>query len=702
MTNLRTQLFAARELGLSALVPYATYRIELAVGLTRLRTPKRRWSDRPFADWILPGIPSDAAEYSTYRAGIVGPRFFFDAASPGLPWPAKEPPPDLKREADEIVAGRFRLFGGEALPRGSPPDWSAFPPPLEDRRPFLTDRHWSRAPLDEAGADVRLLWELSRFGWVYPLARAYRWTGEEGYAEACWRLIDSWRQSNPPNHGVQWASAQEAALRLVALAFAERAFLPAWSRFPDRLQELAQLVAFHAARIPPTLNYARGQNNNHLLSEAAGLYTAGVLFPELRDGARWRRLGYRLLVHGFTRQVFDDGGYIQHSANYQRLALGLGVWSTRLAEVNGEPFPKETLGAIGRLARSLAVQSDAGGRSSAFGPDDGTNPFPLSSTDPGDSRPLVAAATRLVLGETWYSAGPWDETSAWLGLGAAARTEAPQPADLPETGFHYLRARHTRGSLRCVRFHERPGHSDQLHVDLWAGDRPLSFDPGSYLYNGSPPWQDGLSDSAVHNTPLVDNQEPMRRAGRFLWADRAQGRPVARWHGESFEAVRGEHDGYRRLGVTLSRTLARVEGGGWLIVDVARGQGRRRLTVGWNLPDLDWSWSPEELRLAQSDGDILAGWDPATTRAGLARAGEWVAGTAIDGPAARWGWTSPRYATLMPCLRLVLDAVGDGTVSLRTRFATNGSWPEAMHRLWTDPALLEGASSLTSSGQGTA
>ena len=176
----------------------------------------------------------------------------------------------------------------------------------------------------------------------------------------------------------------------------------------------------------------------------------------------------------------------------------------------------------------------------------------MSSTDAGDARPFVAAATRLVLGETWYPPGPWDETSAWLGLGAAARTEAPQPADLPDTGFHYLRTRQTRGSLRCVRFHERPGHSDQLHVDLWAGEEPLSFDPGSYLYNGPPPWQDGLSDTAVHNAPMVDGEEPMRRAGRFLWVGRAQGRRLVRWQGESFTAVRGEHDGYRRLGVTLS------------------------------------------------------------------------------------------------------------------------------------------------------
>jgi hypothetical protein len=224
-------------------------------------------------------------------------------------------------------------------------------------------------------------------------------------------------------------SAQEAALRLIA-GLRERALF----RFEPlvwRLQDVAHLVASRA-RIPPTLSYAR-TNNNHLLSEAAGLYTAGVLFPELSDSARWRRTGYRLLLHGFARQVFSDGGYVQHSANYQRLALALGVWSARLADVNGEPFPKDTLAAIVRLARSLAAQADRKGRPSAFGPDDGTNPLPLSSTDAGDARPVVAAATRLALGETWYPAGPWDETSAWLGLGGARR-EGTAARRLPRRG----------------------------------------------------------------------------------------------------------------------------------------------------------------------------------------------------------------------------------------------------------------------------
>jgi hypothetical protein len=693
MTAFRTRLLALRELGLPALLRYASYRLRLGTGLIRLRTRAVEWQDGPIAPWLRREVSRDPADYATYRAGALEAHFFFEAPAADLPWPAKGSAPEaLMREADEIIAGRFRLFGGPPVDLGYPPDWFAFPPPLADRPRLGPNRHWSDVRLDEPGADVRLVWELSRFGWVFPLARAYRWTGETWYAEACWQLVDSWRRANPPNAGVHWASAQEVALRILALAFAERAFFPEWSRHPKRLQTVTQLVASHAARIPPTLDYARAQENNHLLSEAAGLYTAGLLFPELREATRWRALGRRLLEHGFERQVFPDGGYIQHSANYQRLALGLGVWCARLGELNREPFSSPTLAAISRLARSLAAQSDLEtGRTPSFGPDDGSDILPLSTVEARDVRPIAAAAARLTLGESWYPPGPWDETSHWLGLAEGVRSVPPRAESLMDTGLHYLDGKRTRACLRCVEFHERPGHSDQLHVDLWSKGRLLTFDPGSYLYNGLPPWHDGLAGTAAHNAPLVDAEEPMQRAGRFLWVGRAQGRLEGRTQEYRVRGMRAAHDGYRRHGVRTSRTVSLFEEVAWLVKDVASYEtspgalgAPRRLTVGWNLPDVRWEWRADELRLSGEGGPWL-GWDGCfqfQVRAGLARAGVWIAGDPVDGPVSLWGWASPRYSALEPCLRLVLEVSGNLPLCLRTRFSPGGGWPKSLVNEW--------------------
>jgi hypothetical protein len=73
----------------------------------------------------------------------------------------------------------------------------------------------------------------------------------------------------------------------------------------------------------------------------------------------------------------------------------------------------------------------------------------------------------------------------------------------------------------------------------------------------------------------------------------------------------------------------------------------------------------------------------------LARGGVWIAGEPGEGPIDLWGWSSPRYSAIEPCLRLVLEVDGDCPLVLRTRLSPGGDWPEAMDRFWDDPGMLE-------------
>src|SRR5262249_39599855 len=137
----------------------------------------------------------------------------------------------------------------------------------------------------------------------------------------------------------------------------------------------------------------------------------------------------------------------------------------------------------------------------------------------------------------------WDEDLLWL-FGPAAlepgtsnSVEARSSnADSPPTAHPSSRRTFTisgtyvlgdwprRAYLRCVDYRDRPGQADQLHLDLWWDGVNLARDAGTFLYNGPPPWDNRLAGTPVHNTLVLDGQDQMRRAGRFLWVDWARGR----------------------------------------------------------------------------------------------------------------------------------------------------------------------------------
>ena len=127
-----------------------------------------------------------------------------------------------------------------------------------------------------------------RFGFVFQLVRAYWRIGDESLAEYFWQLVEDWRAHNPPQAGVNWKCGQEASLRVMAWCFGLWGFAEAAASSAERIARLAQMLAVSGQRISSNLRYALSQRNNHGISEAAGLWTLGTLFPELRQAAGWR------------------------------------------------------------------------------------------------------------------------------------------------------------------------------------------------------------------------------------------------------------------------------------------------------------------------------------------------------------------------------------------------------------------------------
>ncbi len=572
------------------------YALRLRTGLIRRQMPSYRWQDRPLKIWLRKEIPSQVEAYAQWRRRH-SPKFFFEPRTERMASEAHI----AVAEAERILSGELKYFAHEFIKTGFPPDWHR--DPISGIK-VDASKHWSQIS-NEGDGDIKFIWEASRFGMVYPLVRAYASTRDEKFAAAFWELIQAWAEANPPNTGPNWMDGQEAALRLMAWTFGFYAFLDSPSTTSERIAQFTLMVAAQAERIYRNIDYAISTHSNHAISEAFGLWSVGVLFPELKEAEKYFSFGRRLLEQEAAAQIFPDGSYSMYSLNYHRFVLHLYFYAFRLGELNKAPFSKALIDRIAKSVDYLSQLVDPEtGQMPVYGSNDGALVLPLNDCDFTDYRPLLQLGSYLMKKELLFPPGPWDEDIFWL-CGADAlslpRTERRdrEPAEgdrsrsggegrisFPHSGAYLLRDANSKVIIRCTDFHARPSHADQLHVDLWRGGVNIACDAGTYLYSGEGVWRNGLARTSVHNTVTVDRQDQMKMVSRFTWTDWAKGN-VLRQEGKAWQ---GEHDGYKQLAdpVTHRRTVLSLGQDCWLIVDHLSGKQAHHYSLHWLLCDAEY------------------------------------------------------------------------------------------------------------------
>jgi hypothetical protein len=688
---MRILRLALRELGLRPLLRMAIYRTAIRSGWYRWRTPQWTWAARPLATWLRPDIPDDPAAYLSWRKQNAPQSGFCQADAHALDLS----PEGALQDAALPAHGRVKLFGELEVDLGFPPAWNLLPSvePGTPGKHVDMSRHWSGYQLERLPGDVKLLWEPARFGWAFDLLRAFVLTGNVSHAETFWKIFDSWQVNNPPNTGLHWHSAQEVAFRTIALSYAVEALFPYWEGHPSELQRVVQCIAAGAARIPPTLIYARAQDNNHLLLEAAALLSTGLLFPELRAAERWEKIGRRTLVEALSRQVFPDGGYVQHSSNYHRLAVQAVLWAGIVARRCGSPLPDGSLAQLSAMLDWIHTWMEPGsGALPNFGPNDGSQLLPLSDLAHADFRPTAQATAMFLYGERSLSAGPWDDLAYWLGLvqddaeDVRSGERRPQRADFPQSGLYRLGGDKARGSLRAARFTNRPGHSDQMHFDLWWRGLNLACDAGTYLYTAPQPWRNAFSGAWCHNTLTVDGYEPMLRAGRFLWLDWSTADLLCRWSSPDgrldwIEAVR---NGFRPRGINHRRSVLRCEDLYWVVVDYLYGNGEHTVRINWLTPDVEWRDEEGGLSLKTAVGEAALRMGGASFEQAIYRAGAALNGGLAGVNPELCGWRSPTYAVLQPALQIMHEASVRLPVRLQSIWALGAAGVDPPQLVWAD------------------
>jgi asparagine synthase (glutamine-hydrolysing) len=667
MSKINTLLQVSRTFGVRDGMLRLQYELQRGSGLLSWRMKSVQGWD----SWDLKRIaPSAHAEQMLAARRSGAPGFFFTDARTLGPTIRKVIGPDAEKsvvvEAERILDGYLPFFGQLSYDCGFLPRWFRNPVTGQSVSP---QQPWTQMRFaSPVYGDLKFILEPSRFLFVYPLVRAYALSGDERLPGLFWRAMEDWASQSPPMSGPLWICGQECSLRVLSWSFALHAFINSPSTTNERVGLLASMIAAHAWRIAQTIGYARSQRSNHLITEAVGLWTAGTLFPELSDAEVWRNLGAHLLHEAVLDHITPEGVSQQHSFNYQRMILHLLLWTLRLAEIHSSPLhtdvSKRTESAYDFLSQWVDPVS---GLTPNYGSDDGSLIFPLATASYRDFRPLLQLGAT-ILNRPALQPGPWDEAALWFGAkpGAAQETVVPLSA---ETGYFRLGDQNSWSMIRAARYSRRPFQADQLHADLWWRGINLARDAGTYLYNGPAPWSNGLAGTAVHNTVTVDHQDQMRRAGRFLWFDWAQasGRVNSsgnRAHADRFE---GEHDGYKRFGVTHRRAVQWLGDGGWIIVDdMLRnngGEADHDFRLHWLLADLPFevSDSPFQVEFMSKFGRVR--WIVFSSVPGsstVVRAGKQLTNNVLPGLANAktelLGWEAPTYGDLQPAVSLVVQA----------------------------------------------
>ncbi len=491
----------------------------------------------------------------------VGSIAWTDANLPGLDHVDAAAKQRLLTCAENILAGRWNVFGHNFDTAAADPDWH------RDVRTGIRSnpaQYCFSVPYRDPQqvGTVKYVWEPSRLHHVTVLAAAYRLSGEARFAEHAATQLRSWWRANPPLRGIHWLSGIEIGMRLIAFVWTRR-LLDAWpgvealfERNPDFLLQL-----HHHERWLAVLHNRGSSANNHLIAEAAGLFIAATAFSGTRLQTRWASLAAGILEQEAITQTFTDGLNRELAFSYHGYVLGLFLLAAAEGEAAGRPLSDDFRRVATRMADALAANLGPGLQAPRQGDGDDAAALLVDAPETGPWSPQLELAAAVL--------GPCDWWPKVSGGSVLAKVVAPlvvhrhrdelrpgkRSNHFKEAGVTFLRG---PDDAISVRIDHGPhgflstaahGHADALAFELSIGGAPVLVDPGTYCYQGEPEWRRYFRSTLAHNTLEIAGVDQAVQAGPFLWSTQ----PTS-WI-ESMSGIdtgdRGEiavaHDGYRRL-----------------------------------------------------------------------------------------------------------------------------------------------------------
>lgn len=433
----------------------------------------------PTAIWLEPWA---SASDEALRAHYAGPRaiHFDNEVDPQEVMPAR---------IEGILHGRFE-FNGETHTLGRAPAW-----------------------LHNPSRDVEWHILLHKFYYAVGLGRGWQVARDMAYVRRWCELIDSWIAVTPPGFiaaDVTGRRVQHWIYSLKDMVF-DQPTTPVEGTFLRRM-----LVSLHE-QVEHLCAHLTAKRNHRTL-ELQAIFLAGVVFPEFRRAAHWRRFALDETVRNIDADLQADGVHCEQSTDYHHLALRNWMQVRELAARHGESVPPLM---DRRLVQALEFSMHV------HRPDGEVPSF--SDGDVRSYLPLLARGARLYARpDMLYVATQ----------GSEGTPPVDRVAHFETSGYHVIRSgwsqRTPFAEAQHLVFDCGPlgegnhGHFDALSFELSAFGHPLVVDPGRYTYSEAAGpdgvnWRVQFRSTAVHNTVSVDglNQtaytpRPIKETSRHL------------------------------------------------------------------------------------------------------------------------------------------------------------------------------------------
>lgn len=449
-------------------------------------------------------------------------------------------------KADNAMTGKIFAFSNEYFDYSdnSKINWQMNP---ISKVKANADLSWSNLLDFGEYGDIKLIWEASRFPQVYFFINAYAKTKDDKYADACISQILDWIDNNPYPKGVNYKCGQEISFRIFAWINALEYFDGFISN--DDKSKIVENIYISWLRIDANIDYAvKSVKNNHSISEAAGLFIVGLLFPQFKESKRLVEKGLKYLLKETSYQVYDDGSYIQHSFTYQRLALDVLTFVFLIADKKQFDIPEVLKQRHQKMILFLNSFIQENGWLPNYGSNDGANLFPIDSSDYRDFR----TSLNFAMGK-----------SDFFNLQGIKNTVFEKNMEFDDGGYYILRNDDIFSFVRSHSYIDRPASNDMFHLDIWHKGKNIFCDTGSYSYNTDKKFKNNFIGVVGHNTIMINNTNQMKQVLNFGYSNWTKAKKIE-YNNHHFL---GENYAYEKeFGIVQKRSV-NIESNELVVVD---------------------------------------------------------------------------------------------------------------------------------------